>query len=491
MQLASIQREVKMSRKAQVTIFLLLGIVILIVMGFLFYVRSQTITSVSQQNVQQTLDSVLASAPIKVYVESCLEQATTEALLLIGKQGGKIFDNQLEGTAKYYGLANTLPYEELNKDYYVGYGIFKSREDIPGYPYPGSLNPEDTSNAFGINGMIELCDNQGMNAWDLPNAQYSCIQYAPLGSDHSVQEYLQKFIEAETQECVDFETLSTELGYDLEQGKISVEVLFGDTDVLVNLDYEITISTHEKQTLTKLLEFSTNFQIRLKKIYELAYYAIEAETNNIFFDIADPVMLNALHTCPSADRLRFTDSCLKPGMEIKQLRDVCSICGYGANYTDIIQITDSASILEGQPYLFQFAVKNRAPTLDLIDWRVDDKAPYYWYLLNRYGIMFAPKNIYDKADSNCDSCNIAVKAGQVIEIYPYAIDPDGDSLEYNYYQWKSTFWEFPIMDATNHRDASLQTSNSDIGMHYVLVVANDNQGLHDYQNISIMVKAVP
>jgi len=71
-----------MNKKAQVTIFIILGIVILITIGFLLYiglgkVRLEKTTAIPQQ-----------IRPINSFVENCIEGVGLEVLYSIGQQGG-------------------------------------------------------------------------------------------------------------------------------------------------------------------------------------------------------------------------------------------------------------------------------------------------------------------------------------------------------------------------------------------------------------------
>ncbi len=497
-----------MSKKSQITVFILLGIVILMVLVFLFYIRSQTVSAVSKGNVKQTVDSILINTPVKVYVESCLDKATKDALVIAGLQGGKIYNTQVKGAAAFMGpptrayALNLIPYSGSN----VSYAIFSTEKSPPDYPYEGSLDPNDLTRAFGSSGLLDLCDNQGLNAWDLPGAQYSCIQYDVLGSKNSIQEYLELYIANKTKECIDMETLTKNLGYNVEEGNITTRVLFGDDDVLVTADYDITISV-DGESITKIERFSVNPRVRLKKIYELAYYLIEEETDNIFFNINNNESLSNLKRCPDKSRKNFDQPCLLSNMSVEQIRDAClsnSNCVV-SKYSDIIRIQDNASLINGKPYVFQFGVKNRAPALDFIDESVDNTQLYYHYLENTYGMT--PSELYKQGIPNTppESYNIFVNENlyNMIVIYPYAIDPDGDDLTYHYTGWKTPIpiqiggnyygggsyneWEASDKYRDTKKDAFVFTNASDIGDHWIRITVYDNEGLYDYQDIKIIV----
>ena len=104
-------------KKGQITIFIILGIIIVISMGLLF-----------AANIKSEFSPILYDSKVKEYVTSCLEQYTNDGLELIGKQGGKL--NSDEG----------ISYE----GYKVPYGI-KESDSRGEYPYHGKLirDPDD------------------------------------------------------------------------------------------------------------------------------------------------------------------------------------------------------------------------------------------------------------------------------------------------------------------------------------------------------------
>ena len=71
-----------MTKKAQVTVFVVIGLVILIAASFFTYYRTLTLkeAEIVPEDVR----------PIKNYVQSCLEQVSKEAIIKLGMQGGYI-----------------------------------------------------------------------------------------------------------------------------------------------------------------------------------------------------------------------------------------------------------------------------------------------------------------------------------------------------------------------------------------------------------------
>lgn len=100
-------------KKGQITLFIILGIVLLITFSFVFYLF-QSNADEKDLEIQKIQSFDLSTAPIKSYVESCLQTTTTEAIDYIGKHGGHYDLNQIysTGSATY----NTAYYFYLDRD---------------------------------------------------------------------------------------------------------------------------------------------------------------------------------------------------------------------------------------------------------------------------------------------------------------------------------------------------------------------------------------
>lgn len=92
-----------MSKKSQIALFALFGIVLLIGLGFVFYLRNKT----DKTETSRADNAPSYIYPIKLYIQSCLETTGKDALLHIGKQGGyyklkKPYLNESNLSVPYY-----------------------------------------------------------------------------------------------------------------------------------------------------------------------------------------------------------------------------------------------------------------------------------------------------------------------------------------------------------------------------------------------------
>jgi len=86
------------SRKGQVTIFIIIGIIILFAFaGILYLTRTTTSEQVKGQE-----EVLIATVPqefqsIQTYTENCINEIATQGLIILGQQGGYIYP-EVEGT---------------------------------------------------------------------------------------------------------------------------------------------------------------------------------------------------------------------------------------------------------------------------------------------------------------------------------------------------------------------------------------------------------
>jgi hypothetical protein len=116
-----------MQKRGQVTIFIVLGIVILVVIALLFTFRSELI----EQDFESEMNSIIVPhqlMPVKQYFDSCLDDVVNEGIMVLGEQGGYIeipddiaprFDNNV--------YSNSL---ELYGDSEVAYWFYESANGI-------------------------------------------------------------------------------------------------------------------------------------------------------------------------------------------------------------------------------------------------------------------------------------------------------------------------------------------------------------------------
>ncbi len=314
-------------KRAQVTVYIILGIIILFVAILLFYLRGTTEKKIGIQELITAQKIPREVRPITNYITTQLDDATKKGLYLIGMQGGYIYQSQ--------GGPISNPVEEGSdfiyyKDHKVSYNIYKKNNNLFNYYfyepryYPWYYYPYHNFPKSGEKGSF--------------GGFFGTSNLPPLnGSDViSIQSQLKEFITNYLQDNIDL-TIFEKQGFEINDGEINVSVIIGENDVIAFLEYPLGIKKKVTNTITNVSYFYTNPQIRLKKVYNFTDFIINKDITDILFNIN-------------------SSENNKDDINIEKIENAY-------NYDDIIIIRDNKSMLYAEPYTFRFARENRYPAL--------------------------------------------------------------------------------------------------------------------------------
>ncbi|MGV8150611.1 MAG: hypothetical protein ACP5NV_02685 [Candidatus Woesearchaeota archaeon] len=482
---------------------------------FLIFVRVNLEKNKSSLLATQQVKDYINQNSINIYVTSCLDAVTTDALIKASLQSGIInFSGKTLGkdyvrfnVSEYNLTANVSFVISPNDNCSIFYNSPLVHNSPPEYPYPETFlypayyliehynwNPLTCkysgiyyghSGFFGYNSLLKLCDFEGANKIGATNTSYgkkTCESgtYSSLQTT-SIQEEMEKYISDEMNKCVNFtEVLRLSAGNITQKGEPKTVITFGDDGFNVRIQYPFNVVVMGRQPILTFYDFSIDSNAKFKQIYDYSFYLIHSEVSEAGF--------NPLKDSQSNPDLARTYK----GYEIKKFESIDS------NHTDIFQIKDNSTQIDGKPLIFQFAVKNRRPALE--------------YIHESSAIL---------------GVDIIVSENETVTITPLGYDPDSDILEYNYYLWKEDYDEYfndtdpkctgstgllldleyikancsirvnsmpknftnSILFKTTKQNASYLTNHSDKGYHElkVLTKEKDSQGLEDWQIVKIFV----
>ena len=197
-----------MAKKGQVTAFMIIGIVLIIVVALVFLARNQIGIGVPKQ---QFLDLQLKS--IQDEVNRCVDERVPEGLKLLGLQGGTLQPGN--------------------------YRLYKGNQ------------------------VSYLCSN-------IPNDNRCLNMLQPLGN---FGDSLKKFSEFELNNCLDPNKFKNIFGaYDINIGKLNVDIGLENEKTLINVDYPVTLSKGDaKVTLPKI---TREIDAPIGSLYEAVYQII-------------------------------------------------------------------------------------------------------------------------------------------------------------------------------------------------------------------------
>ena len=302
-----------MNRKSQITLFVIIGILLIFVAGIFFFYAKTILTNLPEQEIK-------GIEPINNYIINCIDQTATTAIELAGKQGGYIFESQgglVKDFSDVYKGKFFIPYTDQNGiTYKVAYGISKRerdygtiyKADTPEYPWIGF--PGDPPNYKGLFGDSELP-----------------VLYKKDGP-FSIQAEIESYVNNKTAECLDFSVFED---YEITAPEnFKTEVTIAKNDVVISLDYPVQIKTGTQTR--NLNEFNVKKNIRLKAVYDFTKDLINLDNTDISFDIEKS----------------------SGGIYSDRKEDVYE-------HDDIIIVKDQRSLLGNRPYEFWFARQNRPP----------------------------------------------------------------------------------------------------------------------------------
>ena len=202
------------SKKAQISLFVILGLVIVIAILFVWYLNSIKPEKINFEKISEN--------PVRTYVESCLDVTTRRALTNLGLRGGYIYLPQ--------GIKEFEPLKPIVYLYYYG-------------EYPAYISLLETG-------------------------------YYRLATLSSWENDISKYIYEELPKCInDFEPLK-EFGYEVDFKTPKPNVMIRDADVLVKLNYPLKITKDDK--VMNIEEFQIIIPLNLKDVHDEAERALNA-----------------------------------------------------------------------------------------------------------------------------------------------------------------------------------------------------------------------
>lgn len=296
-------------KKAQISFFVIMGILVLFAIGILFYFKG-AITEIAEQ-------MPLDIQPVVSHVDHCLDKTATDALELVGKQGGAIYESQ-------GGLTIDLTNPDMYIDfqgYKVYMGIIPSLNEARGCEYPRSYYPYRNELCGGDEEWITIIGEKKLPELD--------------SGAHSIKNQLESYINNNLKSCTDFSAFQN---FVIEAGNVSSSVFIAGNDVAFFVYFPISITT--QTTKGYVDEFTIKKDVRLRKVHNFTRDIINK-------DIADA---------------RY----IKHGQSAEEGTITAKVYLNIESNHNLVWVEDSSSILKNEPYKFWFGVKNRKPVLGCI-----------------------------------------------------------------------------------------------------------------------------
>ena len=361
--------------RGQITLFMILGVVILTSFLFLYaissFVAEQQLEQQRQQIVQHPFDATL----VQRFTSVCVDDALKKGLEQMGRHGGYIF-----------GGDNEPEFITANGEKVLAGVTYRVQSPL----YPCLEQFTSAAPAFCRYG-----DYTGI-------IQYGNVQLPPLeGGLFSIEGILNTFIADYVKNCLNLESFAADAGltgYTVKaEGEPEVNVDFRDTDTYVAVDYPVSVDIGDGE-LSRTVLFESRVPVRFKQLYSALLDAAQKEVSNSSFS------LDTLQQFFTVNHAR-----VKETVKLHQLSPSVSLRSERIGRDILYTVEDPASRIENRRYVFRFLQKNRPPALEFVQ-----KNPSYLYNL-------PDSDIYD----------VLMIKGELVGLQLKAHEPDTDVITYS------------------------------------------------------------
>jgi hypothetical protein len=424
------------NHKAQITVFIILGIALLAVATFLYYIVSEVTVTNLQSEQESSVAGIFQKEGLRLFVADCLKDSLEEGLVKIGEGGRLWYDNsELSGTISFSENYNGINYN--NQYYYLALTNDLSFEYQAAYPCEQDLIQNPIFCQYLDQDPADFGHKEGLTAT-------------------SIESDLEKFVKNSTLDCVQ-EFLSSELSYsgDLGEGELSLNLEIKTDGINIEAEYPLEL-TVEDETFFHLTTFDYFYPSDFKTFLQHAVTnPLASEQRDVNFNWTKTELLDGSR--------KYTS--LSPSLKKEEVGESTMDLGHNV----ITYKLDPGRVLETDPYSFSFAIQNRPPALDYIQREA----------CSDYDILVIP-------DSN--------QGFEAINITATAYDPDQDEIKFTYYPnisisslYAFDWQQINFQEYFSNISANIPESFDNFGFHNIVINATDTHGLSDWQDVRVLI----
>ncbi|MBW3013779.1 hypothetical protein KY335_00885 [Candidatus Woesearchaeota archaeon] len=245
------------NRKGQVTIYIIIGIILVIVAAIVLYFVLTGPSKVTERAKERVVVGPVQLQPVSLFVEECGRRTSREALELMGRQGGWISldDPQLTG-----GTVFDFTYDPTESD---GVEFTPGGLKVPYWHYLKS-----------------------------PNTCINCLFSGKAPTGIQIQDMVDAYVEANVRECLMSLSEFVEQGYEIEElGAIDSQTTITASDVRVTLKYPLRVRRGE---LSYDFEgFYIIHDVNLRQMFTLGVDIVNAQAEGAFLEYNTMSLISA------------------------------------------------------------------------------------------------------------------------------------------------------------------------------------------------------
>lgn len=354
-------------KSGQITVFMIIGLLILFVFIFVFSLSAGIKKGQLQEIQEKTLTKTFKKEALRIFVEDCLTDELEKGLILIGKQG-RLWSDQPGGTRNFEaGLSGIAVGNDR-----VFYGIIRD-------PYLEYENAYPCSNESSPD---EFCQ------YVYPNTK---VGFGSLELRTStIQNDLRRYLLNRTVWCVaEFTKENISSSAVLESQEIDLNLGIHDAGIDVKVHYPLKLSLGEEEFF-HLSEFDFFYPTKFKALLDTAVsFPLRMDWQYVDFNYTNKTLMNGSFiygnelevqngNCLSFKNYFFCQQALfseqYASLGVEMSRQPL------ANGDDVFIFRSSSVLNTPGLYTYQFARQNRPPALDYV-YRLECPAAGYDYLV--------------------------------------------------------------------------------------------------------------
>jgi hypothetical protein len=243
-----------MSTKGQVTVFIIIGIVILAVFALVLYISNITTSEEFETEGRPVTDTVPQEfVVIQEYTETCLDSVAEQGILILGQQGGYLYPSSLGD----YSITDPTNSDGINMDPVL----------VPYWHYNSLENGE-----------------LAVTVASLQPALYDDDENYAGGAYMSIESQLSRFVEEEIEDCLNgyevFVNQNFGIVYDSSDASVITRIWDGHVDFTMEMPVAVTREGAEQEMTT----YFADLEVDLKHVYEIAAEITSAEQEYTFLE---------------------------------------------------------------------------------------------------------------------------------------------------------------------------------------------------------------
>ena len=235
-----------MGSKGQITVFIILGIILLAIFSLFLYFTSsmtkETVTSASRDVVEDIPSEFIA---IQSYTENCIETTAKEALIILGQQGGYLYPT----TVGEYSLTDPTNSDGVNLDPSM----------VPYWHYNALENGQSAVAVASLQPSLDDEDDY-----------------------YSIAAQLGRYIDEQIEDCLVSYSSFIDQQYTIDYGVRETKVRIFDGELDFTMTQPMVVSRGE--STAEMTTFYTDIDLDLKHYYEVADEITHAEREYTFLE---------------------------------------------------------------------------------------------------------------------------------------------------------------------------------------------------------------